>query len=81
MHHRLLVAGLVVGHQVGLLEVVLLQRLPETGDVPVAEDAEHAGHGALADVAVDRPLPREELDQRLADRHPSGLHQSSPSAR
>ena len=43
VHHRLLVAGLVEGEQVG----VLLERLAEPGDVAVAEDAEAAGEEAL----------------------------------
>jgi hypothetical protein len=69
VHHRLLVARLMVREQTGPLVVQLLQRLPDSGDVAVPEDAVDAGDGALADLAVDRPLRGEELDERLGDRH------------
>ncbi len=72
VHHRLLVAGLVVRHEVGILRVGLHERLADPGDVAVAEDPEDAGDGALAVVAVDRPLVREERDERLADGHAGG---------
>ena len=64
MNHRLLVAGLVVGHGVG----VLLERLADARDVAVAEDPE-----APSEEALLRPVPldvlvREKPNQRLGHR-------------
>jgi hypothetical protein len=69
VHHRLLVAGLVVRQQPGLLDVELLDGLTDPGDVAVPEDAEDPRDGAFADVAVDGPLVGQELDECLADGH------------
>ncbi|BDZ42104.1 hypothetical protein GCM10025865_14030 [Paraoerskovia sediminicola] len=71
MDHGLLVARLVVRQELGVGPVHLLQGLAHTGHVAVPEDAHDRGHGALADRAVDRPLTREELGQRLGDGHAS----------
>src|SRR5204863_9699531 len=69
--HRLFVAALVVGQEVG----VLLQRLPDPRDVAVAEDAEAAGEEPLAPAIAFDLLRREEADQRLADVQ---LHAATP---
>lgn len=71
VHHGLLVAGLVIGHENRVVGVQLQQRLSDTGDVPVAEDAEGARDRAFADAPVDRPLIREEGHQGLRHRHPA----------
>jgi hypothetical protein len=73
--HRLLVARLVVGQDVG----VLLERLPHAAEVAVAEDAEAAGEeGLAAPVALD-VLSGEEADERLGDGEPHGVRASSPA--
>ena len=72
VHHGLLVAGLVVGQEVRVVGVELREGLPDARDVAVAEDAEGAGHGALAVVAVDGDLAGEELHQRLTHGHAAG---------
>ena len=64
MDHGLLVAGLVVGHGVG----VLLERLADAGDVAVAEDAEAACEEALLRPVPFDVLVREEPNQRLGHR-------------
>ncbi len=66
MDHRLLVAGLVEGQRVG----VLLQRLPDAGDVAVAEDAEAAGEEAVALAVALDALGGEEADEGLGDGQP-----------
>jgi hypothetical protein len=76
--HGLFVAGLQVGHEAGPVDVVLLERLADAGDVAVAEDAEHAGDRALTHVAVDGPLVGEELDQCLADGESLRRHGRGP---
>jgi hypothetical protein len=64
--HPLLVAGLVVGEFVLILE----QRLAYARDVAVAENAEAAGEEApLLAVAFD-VLVRQEADQRLGHSQP-----------
>ena len=69
MHLGLLVARLVIPHPVG----VLLERLADTGDVSMPEDAEHAGEErALAAVALD-VLRGEEEHQRLRHGEALGL--------
>jgi hypothetical protein len=66
VHHRLLVARLVIGEQL----LVLLERLAEPGQVAVAEDAEAAGEEAAAlAVALDL-LDGEKAHQRLGDGQP-----------
>ena len=51
---------------------VLLERLADSGDVAVAEDAEHARQERrLRPVALD-PLGGQERDQRLGRRQPAG---------
>ena len=66
MDHRLLVAGLVERQQI----LVLLERLPQAGQVAVPEDAEAAGEEAPA-LAVALDLLRgEEAHQRLRDGKP-----------
>ncbi|BDZ49675.1 hypothetical protein GCM10025867_19160 [Frondihabitans sucicola] len=70
--HGLLVTRLVVGHETRLRVVDLLERLADAGDVAVPEDAEHPRDRTFADVAVDGPLVRQELDQSLADGHALG---------
>jgi hypothetical protein len=66
VHHRLLVPG---GHvaQAGL---VLEERLAEPGDVPVSEDAEHAGEERPFGTVSHRALRGQEAHNRLADREP-----------
>jgi hypothetical protein len=79
VHHRLLVTRLVVGQQRRVRHVGLLERLPESGDVAVAEDAEDPRNRPLPDIAVHGVLVREEFDERLADGHPAGGgHQRAP---
>ena len=63
MHHRLLVAGRVVGEQV----LVLGQRLAQAGDVAVAEDAQAPGEEALAPAVALDVLGGEEADEGLGD--------------
>ncbi len=79
MHHGLLIPRLIIGHQIGLIHVELFERLTDAGDVPVAENAEHAGDGPLTQIPIHGPLVAEEPDQRLADRHPLRRHQRAPS--
>ena len=66
MHHRLLVARLVVRHQVRLLE----ERFAHTGHVAVAEDAEAALDEALLHAVALGVLRREEAQQCLRHRQP-----------
>ena len=81
VHHRLLVAAEHVRQQLGLLELGLEQRLPDAGDVAVAEDAEAAGEELLLDPVGLAVLGAEEVDRRLRDGHPHGLgHQESSLA-
>ena len=70
MHHPLFVPPLVIGEEVA----VLVQRLPDAGDVAVPEDAEAAGEEPLPRAVSLRPLVDEELDDRLPDRQPYGGH-------
>src|SRR6266480_1562343 len=70
MYHRLLVARLVVGDQLRLLE----ERFSHTGHVAVAEDAEAALDEALLHAVALRVLRREEANQRLGRRQPNGHH-------
>ncbi len=64
MHHRLLVAGLIVGQQVGLFE----ERLAHSGDVAVAEDAKAAVDETLLHTVALRELRREKPHQGLRHR-------------
>ena len=64
VHHRLLVAGVVEGHRVGLLE----QRLADAGDVAVPEDPEAARDQPLLDAVALAVLDAQEADQRLRHR-------------
>ena len=64
VHHRLLVAGVVEGHRLGLLE----QRLPDARDVAVTEDAETARDQPLLDAVALGVLDTQEPDQRLRHR-------------
>ena len=64
MHHRLLVARVVEGQRVLLLE----QRLADAGDVAVAEDAEAARDQALLHAVALAVLDAQEPDQRLRHR-------------
>ncbi len=64
MHHPLLAARLVVGQQLG----ALVERLADSGDVAVAEDAEAAAEEPLLDPVALNVLGREEPDQRLCGR-------------
>ena len=69
MHHRLLVAGLVVGEELR----ALVQRLADPGDVAVPEDAEAAAEEAVLDAVALDELARQEADEGLrggeADAH------------
>ena len=62
--HRLLVVR-PEGRELGARAV---QRLPETGDVAVAEDREHARHEWKLDALDLRALGAEISDQRLGHR-------------
>ncbi len=64
VHHPLLVARVVVGHRLGLLE----QRLPDAGDVAVPEDPEAARDQPLLEPVALRVLVRQEPDERLRHR-------------
>ncbi len=66
MHHSLLVARLVI------TEIVrpLVERLPDPGDIAVAEDTPAAGEEALLDPIAFDVLAREESHQRLCHREP-----------
>jgi hypothetical protein len=72
------VARRLVRHEAGAVDVGLLEGLADAGDVAVAEDAEHAGDRALAHVAVDRVLVRQERDQGLADGQSRRRHRRAP---
>ena len=61
MHHRLLVACLVVRQQIG----VLVQRLADPGDVAVPEDSEAPFEETLLDSVALDVLRGEEPDERL----------------
>ena len=84
VHLGLLVAALVVGHQGGVLGLVLLQGLAHPGHVAVAEDAEHARDRALPVLLgtdpVDCPLVGQELHERLGDGEGAGAHRAAPSS-
>ena len=69
VNHGLLVAGLVIRHQIGRIDVCLLERLPNARDVSMTEDAEHPRNGALADRAIHCPLVSQKLNQCLGDCH------------
>ena len=68
VHHALLAASLVIGEQVGLL----VQRLADAGDVPMAEDAEAAREEAVLDAVSLDMLSGEEADERLRCGEPEG---------
>ncbi len=68
----LLVLRSVVRHVAGVAE--LLERLPQAGDVAMAEDPPDPGDEAgLPSVALHELLGHEP-DDRLADRQPNGAH-------
>ena len=70
MHHRLLVARLVVGEQLW----ALVERLADPGDVAVAEDPEAAAEEAVLHPVAFDVLLREEPDERLRRREPRRGH-------
>src|SRR5699024_11011144 len=84
VHLGLLVAALVVGHQGGVLVLVLLQGLAHPVHVAVAEDAEHAPYRSLPVLLrtdpVDGPLVGQELHERLGDGEGAGPHRAAPSS-
>ena len=61
VHHRLLVAALVVAKPIAHL----VERLPDAGDVAVAEDAEDASEERLPPAVALAELHAQEPDQRL----------------
>ena len=65
--HRLLVARQIVAQGCSLL----LQGLADTGDVAMAEDAEHAAKKRLLAAVARRSLLRHESHHRLRHRHAS----------
>ena len=67
MHHRLFIAALVVGHGV----VHLVERLRHPGDIPVAENAEHAAEERTAFTVAFAMLDGQEPHQCLCHRHSS----------
>ena len=69
MHHALLVAGQVVLQAVlplRRLDLVLQEGLAQTGHIPMAEDAEHAGEELLLLPVPLAVLVGEKADQGLA---------------
>jgi hypothetical protein len=64
MHHRLLVSGLVVGEEIR----VLVERLPDPGDVAMAEDAEAPLEKALLYAVALHVLRGEKADETLGGR-------------
>ena len=64
MHHRLLVAREVVADRAALF----LQRLPDAGDVAVAEDPEYAAEQRLLASVARRFLLGEKSHERLRHR-------------
>ena len=78
VHHRLLVAAQHVGQCLRLLELGLQERLPEAGDVAVAEDPEAAGEQLLLDAVALGVLHRQEPHGRLGDRQPHRLARTWP---
>ena len=74
VHHPLLAARLVVGQELG----VLVQRLPDPGDVAVPEDPEAAAEEAVLDAVALDVLRGEEADERLRGSQP---HDDETSAR
>ena len=73
MHHRLLVAGLVVTERLGILQ----ERLADPGDVPMTEDPPAAGEEALLDAVALHVLLPEEPHQRLG--HRESRHARAPA--
>ena len=69
MHHGLFVSGQVVAQIVATFE----QRLSETGDVAVAEDAKATREEALLNAVAFYVLDGEEAHERLGDRQPHAL--------
>ena len=92
VHHRLLVAALVIGQFSGRQQFGLQQRLAEAGDIAVPEDPEAAGEELALHAVPLRVLLSEEFHHGLCDGQPDdlargraglvarALHQSSPSA-
>ena len=80
MHHGLLVARLVVRHAVRCApgRGRLQQRLPDPGDVAVAEDAPAGVHQAVAVAVALGVLAGEEPHQGLRDGEAEGGHRVSP---
>ena len=72
MDHRLLVASLVVSQRFGILG----ERLAETGNVAVPEDAPAAGEEPLLDAIALDVLLGQEPHERLGHRQP--LHARTP---
>ena len=70
VHHRLLVAALVVGQLTGRQQLGLQQRLADAGDVAVAEDAEAAGEELLPLAVALAPLVGEEAHHGLGHGEP-----------
>lgn len=68
VHHGLLVAALVVGHQVLRLD----ERLADPGDVPVAEDAPGAADQPVAYAVALGVLGGQEPHERLGDGQAAG---------
>ena len=82
MHHGLLVAGQDVGQRRrGRLELGLQQRLADTGDVAVPEDAEAAGEQLLPLAVALGVLDAQESHQRLRDGEPTVIASSESCTR
>jgi hypothetical protein len=68
VHHRLLVAALVVSQPI----LHLMERLANSGDIAMAEDAEHTGEKRLAQAitlaVLDAQKPHERLRHRQSNR-------------
>ncbi len=73
MHHRLFVAGLEIA-KIG----ILLQGLPDAGDVAVAENTPASGEeGVFATITLDI-LVLEECDDRLGRGEAGSSHGGTP---
>jgi len=65
VHHCLLVAGLVVREQIR----VLVERLPDAGDIAVPEDPEAPLEETLLDTVALHMLRSEKTDESLGGRY------------
>ena len=69
MHHRLLIARLVIRHQGWVFNRELLERLTNTSNISMPEDSKDTLNGAFAVIAIDCVLMRKEFNNCLANCH------------